>query len=108
MKSKIWLAFAALVALNLIDFATTGLLVHVYGSSIELNPIVRFAIVHFGVVGIFLVKAVVLGGVYCVAKLVLGKDRVRRAAKIMLWGICLLDILIIVVIAHSLLLISFL
>ncbi len=59
-KFNIWSTFAILVALNVLDAASTAILVHQFGPDVEANPIVRYYIELFGIAGIYMIKFSVL------------------------------------------------
>ena len=60
LKFSIWTTFAILATLNVLDAASTAILVHKFGPIIEGNPIVRYWIETYGVTGIYMVKFVVV------------------------------------------------
>ncbi len=55
-RFNIWTTFAILATLNVLDAATTAILVHQFGENIEANPIVRYWIEAYGVTGIYMFK----------------------------------------------------
>jgi hypothetical protein len=60
LKSNIWTTFAILATLNVLDAASTAILVHKFGSGVEANPIVRYWIEAYGVTGIYMIKFLVV------------------------------------------------
>lgn len=60
-RSNLWNAFAILAMLNVLDAATTAMLVQQFGAMVEANPIVRYWIVQYGVMGLYMFKFVVVG-----------------------------------------------
>jgi len=60
LKFNIWSTFAVLATLNILDAASTAILVYQFGSEIEANPIVRHWIEAYGVTGIYMIKFVVV------------------------------------------------
>lgn len=60
-KSKVWNTFAFLAMLNVLDAATTAILVQMFGPFAEANPIVRYWILQYGVLGLYMFKFVAVG-----------------------------------------------
>ena len=86
-KSSLWTAFAILATLNVLDAATTAILVQWFGAEVEVNPIVRHWIEVYGVTGIFMIKFVVVAflGLTISAVKRYGKPRAKLAARISMW-----------------------
>ena len=59
-KFSIWTTFSILATLNVLDAASTAVLVHQFGSGVEANPIVRYWIEAYGVTGIYMIKFLVV------------------------------------------------
>lgn len=59
--SKVWNAFAFLALLNILDAASTAILVQMFGPFAEANPIVRYWILQYGVLGLYMFKFVAVG-----------------------------------------------
>lgn len=66
LNSKIWAAFIVLFLLNFADAATTAIIVHNFGAEMEANPFVRRWIEVFGLPGIYMIKAIVVGFLWLV------------------------------------------
>ena len=60
-KSRLWGLFAILAMLNIWDAATTAILVTQFGAEVEVNPIMRHAITHYGIPGLYMMKFMVVG-----------------------------------------------
>lgn len=57
--------FLIFVLVNVLDFQTTGILVHLHGYGVEVNPIPRFFMTHFdSILGLLALKTVFLGSLY--------------------------------------------
>lgn len=93
-RFSIWEAFSILAMLNVIDAATTAILVHQYGASIEANPIVRYWIELYGVTGLYMIKFVVVATLGLVVKILVAKYPDTRAHKSAYNCIWLLNILL--------------
>lgn len=66
MKKLSWLytfevLFALFVVVNCLDYYSTKLLVDLGGPSVEVNPIMRWAIILMGTFGMIVMKSAVLG-----------------------------------------------
>ncbi len=87
LKSNIWTTFAILMALNVLDAATTAVLVNQFGAEVEANPIVRHWIEAYGVSGIYMIKFVVVAFLGLTISTVkrYGKERAQLSAHISLW-----------------------
>ena len=88
LKFNIWTTFAILATLNVLDAASTAILVHKFGAMVEANPIVRYWIEVYGVTGIYMVKFVVvafLGLTICVVTKYIRAERAQRVAHISMW-----------------------
>ena len=87
LKSNIWVTFTILMTLNVLDAATTAILVQWFGAEVEANPIVRHWIEVYGVTGIFMIKFVVVAflGLTISAVERYGKPRAKLAAHISMW-----------------------
>jgi len=75
------------MTLNVLDAATTAVLVNQYGPNVEANPIVRHWIEVYGVSGIYMIKFVVVAflGLTINAVKRVGRERAQFAAHISLW-----------------------
>lgn len=60
LRFSIWNTFAILAMLNVLDAASTAVLVNQFGPGIEANPIVRYWIEVYGVTGLYMIKFVVV------------------------------------------------
>lgn len=88
LKSNIWTTFAILATLNVLDAASTAILVHQFGAGVEANPIVRYWIEAYGVTGIYMIKFVVvafLGLTICAITKYVKADRGQKIAHICMW-----------------------
>jgi hypothetical protein len=88
LKFSIWSTFAILATLNVLDAATTAILVHQFGAGVEANPIVRYWIEAYGVTGIYMIKFVVvafLGLTICAITKYVKADRGQKIAHICMW-----------------------
>lgn len=59
-KSELWGLFYILVLLNILDAATTAILVTKFGAEVEANPIMRYPIYLYGVSGLYMMKFIVV------------------------------------------------
>lgn len=59
-KSELWGIFYILVLLNILDAATTAILVTKFGPDVEANPIMRYPITLYGVNGLYMMKFIVV------------------------------------------------
>ena len=87
-KFSIWTTFAILATLNVLDAASTAVLVHQFGSGVEANPLVRYWIEAYGVTGIYMFKFVVvsfLGLAICTITRYTKHIRGHRIAHICMW-----------------------
>lgn len=78
-SSKLWNTFAVLAMLNALDAATTAILVQMFGPMIEANPIVRYWILQYGVMGLYMFKFVAVGFLGLVIAFVVRYYREHRA-----------------------------
>ena len=88
LKFNIWSTFAILATLNVLDAATTAILVHQFGSGVEANPIVRYWIDAYGVTGIYMIKFVVvafLGLAICTITKYIKAERAQKIAHTCMW-----------------------
>ena len=59
-RFSIWNTFAILATLNILDAASTAVLVSQFGPQVEANPIVRYWIEAYGITGLYMIKFVVV------------------------------------------------
>jgi len=59
-RFSIWNTFAILAMLNVLDAASTAVLVNQFGPEIEGNPMVRYWIEAYGVTGLYMIKFIVV------------------------------------------------
>ena len=86
LKFNIWSTFAILMALNVLDAASTAILVHQFGPAVEANPIVRHWIEVYGVSGIYMIKFVVVAFLGLTISIVERyASKARDAAHISMW-----------------------
>lgn len=105
LKSNIWTTFAILATLNVLDAASTAVLVHQFGSGIEANPIVRYWIEAYGVTGIYMIKFVVvafLGLTICAITKYVRAERGQKIAHICMW---ILNILLSFIVINNIILV---
>ena len=96
-KSKIWSMFAILATLNVLDAASTAVLVHQFGPGVEANPIVRYWIEAYGVTGIYMIKFVVVAFLgLVIAATMKYREKAFKLAHICLWALNILLSLIVI------------
>jgi len=75
-----WTLFSILAALNVLDAATTAILVAKFGADVEANPVMRQAIYQYGIAGLYMLKFVVVGFLGLVLAYTLRYYRKHRAS----------------------------
>lgn len=104
LNYNIWTTFAILAMLNVLDAASTAVLVHQFGANVEANPIVRHWIEAYGVTGIYMIKFVVvafLGLTICFITRYIH----LRSQKIAHIGMWILNAMLLLIVIHNVILV---
>lgn len=99
LKFNIWTTFAILATLNVLDAASTAVLVNQFGPNVEANPIVRYWIEAYGVTGIYMIKFIVvafLGLTICSINRYVQLQRGYKIAHVSMWILNAMLLLIVV------------
>lgn len=105
-SSKLWNVFAILAMLNVLDAASTAVLVAQFGPDVEANLIVRYWIEQYGVLGMYMFKFVVLAFLGLVISVVVRKHLHHRAATIAHNVMWVLNALFLLVVINNVILVS--
>lgn len=100
LNYNIWTTFVILATLNVLDAASTAVLVHQFGAMVEANPIVRYWIEVYGVTGIYMIKFLVIAflglTIIHIVSYYNKNTRVHKIAHISMWVLNAMLFLIVV------------
>ena len=100
LNYNIWNTFVILATLNVLDAASTAILVHKFGAMVEANPIVRYWIEVYGVTGIYMIKFLVVAflglAIIHIENYYSENKRARKIAHISMWALNVMLLLIVV------------
>jgi hypothetical protein len=104
-KSSLWAVFVILCTLNIWDAATTAILVSKFGSDVEDNPVMRYMIDSYGIMGLYMMKFAVLGFFSLVVLHVLRFYREHRAERTIRYSMWVLNVLLGLIVVNNIILI---
>jgi len=102
----LWRAFVVLFTLNMLDAYSTAILVVAYGTNVEANPLVKYAMDLYGIGGMFMLKFVVLGFLALCIGLVQRSYMEHRAAIMVHRSTWLLNLLIAFIVINNFILVA--
>jgi len=104
-RSSLWALFALLCTLNVWDAASTAVLVSKFGSDIEANPIMRYAIDLYGIMGLYMMKFIVLAFLGLVVAIVMRSYRKHRASTMVRRCMVVLNGLFLLIVVNNIILV---
>ena len=104
--SDLWRAFAVLFVLNMLDAYSTAVLVVAYGTNVEANPLVKYAMDLYGIGGMFMLKFVVIGFLGLVLAFVQRSYMEHRAAIMAHRSIWLVNLILAFIVINNFILVA--
>lgn len=105
LNCNIWTTFAILATLNVLDAASTAILVHKFGSIIEANPIVRYWIEVYGVTGIYMIKFVAVAFLGLTVAAIIKITPTWKYFKVTHISLWVLNIMLTAIVLHNVILV---
>ncbi len=104
--SNLWTAFAVLLMLNVLDAYSTMILVWQFGTEVEANPIMKYAMDLYGVAGMYGLKFVVVGFLALVVFFVVRNHMGERAAIMAHRSMWLLNVILGFIVVNNFILVA--
>ena len=99
--SDLWRVFVVLLVLNILDAASTAVLVSAYGTDVEANPLVRYTMDLYGIAGMFMLKFAVLSILAFVMTVIQYKYMEHRVAMVTHRSTWLVNVILAIIVINN-------